>query len=460
MTDSVKQVLDDGNTEEAPLVPEAEAAEEVPPAPNAEAVPPGPEEPSVEPPSAEQANAVQAEAKKPAAEYDIVPSKRLEPEGDIAPNHYRPQVTVAGGEAQVSQGKSAPGKAPSLGARLTDASIDQIGKLASSQTKVYAAIGVGLGLLVGLVAAVVSLHPGGAGGATDMGTVNANEYGLKGNLTAEWKDKLEYHLTVEPSAPEQRTSFLAAVTSSPQPLSISLQMKDPFGAVLCGDTILLKYDPRNAPGMAESDPGPKATKAEQALATRNQIAQGISLARLEGQELDREHDKNLFQDDVAPDGQVTSIRAQGILPCTKKQFDNVASWGLTTDFPILIQPVKSPSSASNPDATGGSSTGEDSSGKTPEAKKPLEDGKAKRRPVAPEPPIYIEGDDAIMLVDAPDGIIETREGKTLMLDKTDPILNVLKGQDFPIPIHYRCDQMGNCTLAGVNTGVHRARLKR
>ena len=439
MADSAEQVPGTENTEEAHPVPEAEA------------VPAKPEEPNAAKP--EEPNAEQPEEKKPGPEYDIVPSKRLQPEGDIAPNHYRPLATLEGGGGQ---GTSAPGKAADAKARLSTAAVEKLGKLASSQTKMYAAVGVGLGLLVGLIAAVVFLHPGGSGGATDMGTVNSNEYGLKGSLTAEWKDKLEYHLTVEPSAPEQRAGFLADVTTSPRPLSIGIQMKDPFGAVLCGDTILLKYDPRNAPSMAVADPGPKATKAEQANAARNQIAQGINLARLEGQELDREHGKTLFQEDVAPDGQVTSISAQGVLPCTKKQFDSTASWGLTTDFPIVVQPVKS----ANADGQGGDSNGDDAAAKKAEAKKALEAGKGKRRPAPPEPPIYIEGDDAIMFVDAPNGIIETREGKTLTLDKADPMLNALKGQDFPIPIHYRCDQTGNCTVAGVNTGVHHARLKR
>ena len=436
MADSAEQVPGTIKTEEAHPVPETGAAPAMPEEPNAA----NPEEPSAEKP----------EEKKPGPEYDIVPSKRLEPESSFAPDHYRPLVTAAGAGGQ---GKSAAGKEPRL--RLSNASLEKLGKLGSSQTWVYAVIGVGLGLLVGLVAAVIFLHPGGSGGPSDMGTVNANEYGLKANLTAEWKDKLEYHLTVEPSAPEQVAGFMAAVTSSPRPLSISIQMKDPFGAVMCSDTILLKYDPRNAPGMTVADPGPMATKAEQAIAARNQIAQGLNLARLEGQELDREHAKNIFQNDVAPNGQVASISAVGVLPCTKKQFDSIASWGLTADFPIVVQPVKSANSSGSADANGG-----DSSADKTEAKKALEAAKARRRPAPPEPPIYIEGDDAIMFVDSSNGIIETREGKTLMLDKSDPILNALKGQDFPIPIHYRCDQTGNCTLAGVNTGVHRARLKR
>ena len=217
---------------------------------------------------------------------------------------------------------------------------------------------------------------------------------------------------------------------------------------------------QECPGIVPVDPELKATKAEQERAARNAIAQGISLARLEAQEIDREHGRDIFQEDVAPDGQIASISAQGILPCTKKQFDSIASWGMKADFPIAVRPANSQASSSNSGATGGSETGDDSSGKSPEAKKAAEEARARRRPAPPEPPIYIEGDDAIMLIDASNGIIETRDGKALITDKSDTIFNALKGRDFPIPIHYRCDQAGNCTIAGVGTGVHHERLRR
>jgi hypothetical protein len=447
MTDSVNQA------------PGVENSEGEHPLPEGESVPPKPEEASGEAP----------EEKKPASEYDIVASKRLEPESNFASDHYQPDTAAAGAQGQGSQGQNAAGKQADPKARLSDASIEQIGKFASSQTRVYAVIGVGLGLLVGLIAAAILLHPGSPGGPNDMGTVNANEYGLKGHLTTDWKDKLEYHLTVEPSAPEQRTGFLADVSSSPRPLSIAVQVKDPFGAVLCGDTILLKYDPRNAPGNAPAELGPKAAgnatgriaRAAKERAARDAIAQGINLARLEGEELDREHGKNIFQDDVAPNGQIASISTQGILPCTKKQFDSIASWGLTADFPIVVQPVKSEESSPDSGANGESSTGDGASGMTSGAKKLSNAAKAKRRPLPPAPPIYIEGDDAIVYIDAANGIIETSAGKALVLDKTDPVVSALKGRDFPISIHYRCDQLGACTFAAIGmAGDHRAKLKR
>lgn len=449
MTDSVDQV------------PKVESPEEAQPVSEAESVPTKKEEPGIEQleerkPEEQQPGGEVPEEKKPAPEYDIVPSKRLEPESNFAADHYRPYT-----EALAAQGQKGGAKPASAQTRLPDAPIEHIERFASSQTRVYAAIGVGLGLLVGLFVAVIFLHPGIAGGPNDMGIVDVNEYGLKGHLTTDWKDKLEYHLMVEPNAPEQRTGFLADVSSSPKPLSISVQVKDPFGAVLCGDTILLKYDPRNTPESASDELGPKATEAEKERASRNEIAQAINLARLESEELNREHGKTIFQEDVAPDGQIASISSQGILPCTKKQFDSIASWGMTADFPVVDQQGKSKDSSPNSGANGESSAGDESTRKNLEAKKMSDAAKAKRKVLPPAPPIYLEGDDAIVYIDSANEIIETSAGKALMLDRTDPVVNVLKGRDFPINIHYRCDQLGACTFAMIGmSGDHRARLKR
>ena len=121
-------------------------------------------------------------------------------------------------------------------------------------------------------------------------------------------------------------AFSTDVNSSPRPLSVDIRVKDPFGANLCGTSILLKFDPRNGPAGATIEPGPKAGMAERDRALRSQIAQGLILSKLENQELDREHGKDIFQNDAGPDGQVASISAQGTLPCTKKQFDNIVSW--------------------------------------------------------------------------------------------------------------------------------------
>ena len=393
----------------------------------------------------------QAEAKPSRPEYDIVQSQREEPEDKFTAQHF--QMAGAGAQAQ---GQKAAGEAPIAQPRLPEGPIQRLEKLAASQTKVYAAIGIGLGLLAGLAVAVIFLHPGGQGGPNDLGAVTSSAYGLKGHLVTKWGDKLEYHLTLEPSGPGQRAAFLAAVMDSPRPLSVGIQLKDPFGAVLCGNTILLKFDPRNAPVSAAPDPKPRSKKAAEAMAAQNQIAQSIDLARLEGQELDREHGKDVFQNNAGPDGQVASISAQGNMPCTKKQYDNIASWSFTSDFPIVAEQAQSP----NP-ASGLIQNGEPApAGKTPDAATLPVAKKIKREPAPKAPYIYIEGDDSIIWYDAAAGIVETSAGKALLVDRTNAGINTLKGREFPIDIHYRCDQAGNCTFAGIGLGVQHAKLRR
>ncbi len=455
MTDSETRVPDGENAEATQPPPEPESVppmQEEPRSEEAVATPPVPEYEVVPAKQADPRNE-EAAATPPVPEYEVVQSKREQPESGFVAEQYRP-VAVGGPAARQN------GPIQSLGpqARLSGASIERIEKFASSQTRVYAATGVGLGLLVGLVVAAIFLRPGSPSLASDMGAVNSNEYGLKGRLATDWKDRLAYHLTIEPSAPELRAGFQSDVSASPRPLSIDVQVKDPFGKVLCGNTVLLKFDPRNAPTSLVTDPGPKATKAQKELAARNEIEQGLNLARLEGQELDREHGRDVFQADVGPDGKIASISNQGTLPCTRKQFDNIASWSFTTDFPILVKPAEDQGSL--PDANAEPSTPQESSAKNPDADKASSTAKTRRKPLAAGSRISVEGDDAIVWFDASNGIIETSAGKVLLLDKTDTIGNSIKGRDFPIQIHYRCDQTGACTFAGVGTGVHHARARK
>jgi hypothetical protein len=395
------------------------------------------------------------EGEQPRIEYDIVPSKREEPDGKFT---AAGQLYSAMANAH-AEGHTADDEAALAQAQLARASSRGIKKLAASQTRVYAAIGIGLGLLVGFIAAYYFIQPGSQNGLDGLGSVSAATYGLKGHLTAKWGDRLSYRLTIEPSAPEQRAAFIAAVSNSPRPLSIGIQLKDPFGAVLCGNTVLVKFDPRNAPLPAApqpkpgSKPGTKAAQAAEFAAQRAQIAHSIYLAQLESQELNREHGKDVFQNDAGSDGRIASISAQGTLPCTKKQFDGTATWGFAADFPVVAASQESQNAA--PDSNANQSADQGSAGKTTDAA-----AKARRKSAAASSPIYVEGDDQIIWFDASTGALETSAGKALVIDKTDAVANALKSRDFPIAIHYRCDATGACTFAGIGTFIEHARLRR
>jgi hypothetical protein len=236
---------------------------------------------------------------------------------------------------------------------------------------------------------------------------------------------------------------------------------------LCSDTILVKFDPRNAPASAPEGPMPKSAKAAQELAARSEIAREINLARLEGQELDRERGKTLFQNVLGKDGQVASISAQGVLPCKKKEVDRFASWGFTSDFPIVAKPAMSQDASSqdgpiDPKANVNTAAAEEEARKNAEAERAAAAAAAKgrKKPAPPQlTPIFVEGDDQIVWVDPSGGVVETNGGKALILDKGDKLGAALKGGDLPIAIHYRCNEATGCTFSTVGLGIHHAQLR-
>ena len=72
----------------------------------------------------------------------------------------------------------------------------------------------------------------------------------------------------------------------------------------------------------------------------------------------------------------------------------------------------------------------------------------------------LEQDDALVGFQPATGVVETRGGKSFLVEKRDQVASSLKGLDFPVPIHYRCDQLGACALAGLNSGIQRAWLEK
>ncbi len=415
------------------------------------------------PPPPPPAPAPPPEVRIPEPSYELVKSERDMNEDTFkAQGHFHPTV-----QTPVDAPPPAEGEAPVVSEKLPDGPQAQLLQQASGQTKLYAAIGIFLGLVVGLTLAVYFLFPGSASGTMDMGAVTSNEYGLQGHLTAKWTDKVSYNLTVEPSTPAFRPNFVSAVLTSTRPLSIDVQLKDPFGAVLCDNTVLVKFDPRNVSGpVAESAPdapqprsGRKVDASAAATAeSRAAVARAVNLARLESLELQREHGKDVFQSVAGSDGQVSSLASQGTLPCTKKQLDGTASWTFVPDFP-MVAPPPTPANGASDAAAGNQDHALEDAAKALEAKKELARKKA-RREFAPVSPYSVEGIDTIIWYDATSGTAETSAGKAFRIDTTSAAASILKGRDFPIVVHYQCDETQGCTFSGVGLGVMHARLSR
>jgi hypothetical protein len=396
-------------------------------------------------------NGQEAEARKPLPEYEVIESTREVPESSFKQVHQIPPP----GTGEHGEGSAA--EAPNPNPLIPASWKQRISKFSESPTRVYAAIGVGLGLLAGFICAAIFLRPPSQGATNDLGSVNSSAEGLKGHLTLTWNDKLAYHLTIEPGDPNQQAAFAFAAANSPHPVSFGIQLKDPFGTVLCGNSIVLKFDPRKA--AAASSSAHKSDTARKANAAGNRIAPGIDPGKLAIQELDRERGKDIFQSNIAPGGQVTSISSQGNIPCSKKQYDSVASWSFTSDFPTIAQQAELLKQTPGSKLNGELSASRESTGSV-NASIASAVGKMDRKPAPAALSFYTEGDDAIVWYDASAGMIETNSGKDFLIDKASGEATALKGRDFPIEIHYRCDQAGACTLVGAGVGVQHARLRK
>lgn len=333
--------------------------------------------------------------------------------------------------------------------------------LERSSTKMYVALAAGLGVLTSLAIVAFVLLPGkSADTSYDMGSVTSTSTGLKGHLITNWGNQLGYRLTIEPTDAGQVDAFATTVNNPPQPISVNLQLKNVSGTILCNSSILLKYDPlKNLPtvvtGNAAAVKGTRKTaKIDESAQTQAEVDQALNKAHLVGEELSREHGRDIFQPVLGEDGQISSIAAQGTLPCTKKDYQSAASWAFVTNFPSVLQPAGPLNSDSydNMETFGGAPSRKSSTSPAARA--------AARRTPLPNSHFSLEQDDVLVGFQPTTGVAETRGGKSFLVEKRDLVAMSLRGVELPIPIHYRCDQLGACALAGLNAGIQRAWLEK
>ncbi len=298
-----------------------------------------------------------------------------------------------------------------------------IEKRAGSPIKLYAALGIGLVILLGGLIAFTFFFFGNPNGRYDLGPVTSSATGLEGRLFIQWDKKLEYRLTIKPGDPDQQAGFALAVANPQRPLGIAIHLQDSAGFVLCSREIALKYA-GNSPAPASSAPGSPAGNTDAG--------------------------KDIFQTQSDPDGKITAINSQGSLPCSAEAYEKAQNWSFSTNFPSLAEQDEWLDSQKEIEPGAGRSS---SAGIA--ARK-----RAAAKAAAKLLPFSIEGDDAIVDFDTSHGVIQTRGRKTFLVDKVTAASADPRWQDYPVSIHYRCDQAASCTLAHSGGGVLRASLGR
>ncbi|HME58379.1 MAG TPA: hypothetical protein VKF63_08570 [Terracidiphilus sp.] len=304
-------------------------------------------------------------------------------------------------------------------------------RFAENPIRFYAMIGVGLGILIGVIFAAVSLFMGSPVGRYDLGPVIADGTGLKGHLYINWEKTLHYRLTLETIYPEQQAGFALEVANPPYPLFIEIHLQDDQGLILCSRGIVLKYDAQSTATTAANHP--------------NEPPAAIDIAQLNAQEQEREQGKDIFQNQIAPGGQVVALNAQGEIPCSAKSYEKTTQWNFSTNFPSLAEQDEGLERLQEMRGIAGQ--------RSAAHKKAV---KAAEKLL----PFSIEGDDMIVEFDVNRGVIVTNGRNTFFFDKTsmgsaDPVW-----QEYPVSIHFRCDRNSDCTLMHAGAGALRARMKR
>jgi hypothetical protein len=309
----------------------------------------------------------------------------------------------------------------------------------------FVAIGGLAGLMFGVVLIFLSWLVANPSGPYDLGLVTSDAFGLKGHLFTKWEKKaLQYRITFVPNGPEQSAGFAIAVSDPPRPLSISFQLKDAKGFVLCSKDILLKYDPALAlpplPPPPEKGKGSKDAPSQADL----EAARQNDLLRLQTQEAQREQGKDIFQEQTGPDGQIAAIDSQGEIPCSRDSYEKIAMWSFSADFPSIAEQGDLLKQRAEAQADAERATAVHHRKASKPATKPLS--------------FAIEGDDVLVGYDPGTGVLETNTGQSFYVDKQ---ANLSGWQVFPLQIHYRCDEISGCALvrAGSGTVLH-ARLRR
>ena len=345
-------------------------------------------------------------------------------------------------------------------------------KPAANRTLLYASVVAAIGIMAGVAIATISLRQSRTTPAPiaaqqlvvsselrDLGQAASSDFGLKGHLTSQWTNQPAYHVTIEPGDATLAAGFALAVSDPPRPLSIGIELMDRLGYVMCRRNILLKYDVKKPADLEQADPNRSSGKKPRlkrvsAKDAERKKAEEADFDRREAREQQREKGNDIFHNQIGADGQVVSISAQGDIPCPAEPYERVTAWGFVPDFPTADEQADLLSHRPERKESG-----------PKEAALRAAFHRTRQRAAYKSPSnafsFSLEGDDAVVEYDVAGGVLETRAGKTFVIDKAAGEDNTALWQEYPAYFHYRCEQTtSSCTLVRAGASVMHAKLKR
>lgn len=256
----------------------------------------------------------------------------------------------------------------------------------------------------------------------DLGPGVSNIAGLKGHLVTRWQKGVQYQLKFEPLFAIYAPGFSFTVGHPPGPLWINLRLLDSTGYQLCGKQVEFHIVPARSNIDFTLLRQPAVRKLTVSVASPNAPTPA-------GRKPDT------FQNDLGDSGQIASVYAQGVLPCSEAQYKKFNYWDFSTNFPSLDKQdalMKAPAIA--------------------EARAAAAAREAQNRKEARSPHYFVEGDTAVRGYDQATATLQAGTGQSFIVVKRAELATANSWAESNAQIHYKCDTYSNCMLTRAGDG--------
>lgn len=290
---------------------------------------------------------------------------------------------------------------------------------------------LGAGILAIIILTVFMIHKPSASAPAfqDLGPGVSNVAGLKGHLVTRWQKGVQYQLKFEPLFTMYNSGFSYTVGHPPETMWVNIRLLDSTGYALCGKQIDFRF---NSAGTKVNltqihEPGARLVRVSGS-------APGAHPASGQAQPI-AGRSSDTFQNIRGDDGQIASVYAQGVLPCSADQYGKFNYWDFTTNFPSTDQQValmKAPGIAA--------------------ARAAAVARAVERQREARSPHYFVEGDTTVRDFDSSTATLDSGTGQSFTLLKKNQTATANAWATNSAQIHYKCDTLANCTLTRAGDG--------
>lgn len=244
----------------------------------------------------------------------------------------------------------------------------------------------------------------------DLGQAVVVASGLRGHLITESApDKsIHYKLKIEPINLPEQDSFARLSAANAAPLVFNIRVLTQLGDAICGKQVVLP-----------------------SVAAPTVPAGSDSLQRIK-----------------ASTGVVSSLWAQGTLPCSPDQYARFSYWDFSTNFPTVADQDRAAGidQRAETGAPSAQAAQPQAAQSAQSAKSSAQSARRRPAPKKPQAVYFLQGDDHISAFEPGRNILTVGPGRSFIILRAADLATAAAWADDAALVHYTCDPQANCAL--------------